>query len=92
MTNPIVLVEVLSDSTEAYDRGEKFAHYRRLPSLREYVIVSQHERLIEVHRRNEAGRWELFEAHAGDTVELASIACTLQVDTLYRNPLERSGQ
>src|SRR5262249_48856232 len=43
ITNPVVLVEVLSDSTEAYDRGKKFAHYRQIPSLREYVMVSQHE-------------------------------------------------
>ena len=44
LTNPVVLVEVLSDSTEGYDREEKFSHYRRIPSLREYLLVSQHER------------------------------------------------
>ena len=43
VVNPVVIVEVLSDSTEAYDRGEKFAHYRRIPSLRDYLLVSQHE-------------------------------------------------
>jgi Uma2 family endonuclease len=85
--NPVVLVEVLSDSSEAYDRGEKFAHYRRIPSLREYVIVSQREPRIEVHRRNEAGRWELYEAGAGETIELASIECRLSVDEIYRDPL-----
>ena len=51
--NPIVLVEVLSESSEAYDRGQKFAHYRRIPSLREYVLVSQHEQRIEVFPSNE---------------------------------------
>ena len=45
--NPMVIVEVLSDSTETYDREEKFSHYRRIPSLREYLLVSQHERRIE---------------------------------------------
>lgn len=85
--NPIVLVEVLSDSTEAYDRGEKFAHYRRIPSLREYVVVSQHEPRIEVHRLNEAGHWELHEATVGESVELTSIGCRLSVDEVYRDPL-----
>ena len=51
VTNPIVLVEVLSESTEGYDRGAKAAHYRRIPSLREYVLVSQAEPRIEVHRQ-----------------------------------------
>jgi Uma2 family endonuclease len=87
VVNPVVLVEVLSDSTEAYDRGERFAHYRRIPSLREYVIVSQREQRIEVHRLNEAGRWELHESAAGESVELASIGCHLSVDDVYRDPL-----
>jgi len=88
ITNPVLLVEVLSDSSEAYDRGEKFAHYRRIPSLREYVMVSQRSTRIEVHRRNEAGRWELFyDAGAGETVELASVGCSLGVDEVYRDPL-----
>ncbi len=86
IVNPVVLVEVLSDSTEGYDRGEKFAHYRRIPSLREVVFVSQYERRIEVHRRNEAGRWELYEALAGQSVELVAIGCRLSVDEVYRDP------
>ena len=87
-TNPKVLVEVLSDSTEAYDRGEKFAHYRRIPSLREYVLVSQHEPHIEVFRKNTAGKWELSEeGRAGDTVPLASIECVLSVDEIFADPL-----
>ena len=53
ITNPILLVEVLSDSTEAYDRGAKWAHYRRIASLRDYVLASQAEPLIEVYRRTE---------------------------------------
>lgn len=53
--NPTLIVEVLSESTEGYDRGAKAAHYRRIPSLREYVLVSQREPLIEVYRRNERG-------------------------------------
>lgn len=86
-TNPVVIVEVLSDSTEAYDRGAKFAHYRRLPSLREYVLVAQDARRVEVYRRNESGRFELFEFVGGQTLELASISVSVGVDELYANPL-----
>lgn len=85
--NPILLVEVLSDSTEAYDRGEKFAHYRRIPSLREYVLLSQRERRIEVHRLNASGHWELHEAVGGESIELTSLGCRLTVDEIYRDPL-----
>jgi len=92
VTNPTLLVEVLSDSTEAYDRGEKFAHYRRLSSLREYVLVSQHKPQIEVFRRNEGGRWELAEeAGAGERVALTSVGCVLVVDEVYADPLAASG-
>ena len=83
ITNPIVLVEVLSDSTEAYDRGAKSAHYRRIPSLREYVLVSQGEPRVEVFRRIEAGRWELLEARPGETIELASLGVRLDVAAIY---------
>lgn len=87
IVNPVVLLEVLSDSTEAYDRGEKFAHYRRIPTLREYVLLSQREPRIEIHRLNDAGHWELHEALAGDRITLTSIGCELEVDEVYRNPL-----
>lgn len=87
ITNPVVLVEVLSEATEAYDRGAKWAHYRRIPSLREYVLVSQVEPLVEVFRRAESGRWELLEARAGDTIELASLGVRLDVNAIHANPL-----
>ena len=89
-TNPILLVEILSDSTESYDRGAKFDHYRRLPSLREYVLVDQHEPHVEVYRRNESGRFELFEARAGETLELTSIGAVVAIDEIYANPLDAS--
>ena len=88
VTNPVLLVEVLSDATEAYDRGEKFAHYRQIPSLREYVLVSQRRPMIEVYRKNGAGQWVLFEVHGGEFFELESLGgVTLGVDYIYRNPL-----
>jgi Uma2 family endonuclease len=85
--NPIVVVEVLSDTTEARDRGEKFAHYRLIPSLREIVFVSQAARRVEVHRKNAAGRWELYEFGPGQRAELASVEAEISVDELYRDPL-----
>jgi Uma2 family endonuclease len=85
--NPLVLVEVLSESSEAYDRGAKAAHYRRIASLAEYVLVSQNEPLIEVHRRNERGHFELIEARAGEHAELASLGVSISVDAVYENPL-----
>ena len=88
VTNPTLIVEVLSDSTEAYDRGAKFAHYRRLPSLREYVLVSQTDRRIEVFRRTEDGRrWELEEAGPSQSITLSSVGCALSVDAVYFDPL-----
>jgi Uma2 family endonuclease len=86
ITNPVVIVEVLSDATEADDRGEKFAHYRRLASLREYVLVSQRARRLEVYRRRD-DRWLLDEAGAGETLRLESIEVVLSVDEIYRDPL-----
>ncbi|XXT24328.1 Uma2 family endonuclease [Sorangium sp. So ce429] len=87
--NPSVLVEVLSDSSEAYDRGQKFAHYRHIPSLREYVLVSQHEPRIEVFHHNEDDSWTLREARAGQGAHLEAIGCTLSVDEVYQDPLAR---
>ena len=87
ITNPVVLVEVLSDTTEAEDRGEKFAHYRRLASLREYVLVSQKAERIEVFRRDAEGRWTLYESGRGAAFELVSLGVSVSVDQLYRDPL-----
>lgn len=55
--------------------------------MREYVLVSQREQRIEVHRLDEAGHWELHEATVGESVELTSIGCRLNVDEIYRDPL-----
>jgi Uma2 family endonuclease len=88
VTNPIVIVEVLSEASEAYDRGAKFAHYRHLESLREYVLVSQETRRIEVYRRNEYRRFELYEFASGQELELVSIDVRFDVDEIYENPLD----
>jgi len=83
VVNPIVLVEVLSPSTEGFDRGAKFAHYRRIPSLREYVLVAQEAKRVEVFRRGEDGIWTIHEAREGETIDLLSIGCKLAVDEVY---------
>src|SRR5205814_5137678 len=79
VANPTVIVEVLSETTEASDRGEKFAHYRHLSSLREYVLVGQKEPRIEVFRREDDGRWSFEEALAGGSLRLASLGVALAV-------------
>ena len=84
-TNPTVLVEVLSPSTEAYDRGEKFAHYRRLPSLQEYVLVAQDRVRVEHYRRNADDSWTLRELGAGHALRLDSIDAALAIDDLYED-------
>jgi len=89
ITNPILVVEVLSPSTEAYDRGEKFEYYWRLPSLQAYVLVSQFTPRLEVYERTATG-WALTEAGAGERVAIPALGVTLDVDAVYANPLEPS--
>lgn len=86
LTNPVTLVEVLSDSTEGYDREETFSHYRRIPSLREYLLVSQRERRMEHFMRNDDGTWTLRDAAPPDIVRLLSIGCELSFEEVYRDP------
>ncbi len=88
LLNPVLLVEVLSPSTEDYDRGRKAEHYRRLESLQEYVLASQEEPLIQRQQRQSGGDWLLSDFRGLDTlVELASIGCVLELAEIYRNVL-----
>ena len=83
LLNPILIVEVLSPSTEAFDRGEKFAHYQELVSLREYILVSQDRMHVEQHRLIEA-QWvrNKFEAPE-DVLKFNSIQCELTLRDIY---------
>lgn len=84
LLNPLLIVEVLSTSTEAYDRGGKFAIYRRLPSLEEYVLVSQDQLLVEVFTRQPDGRWILSETEGLDAeVVFASLGCGVAMREIY---------
>ncbi len=82
LLNPLVLVEVLSASTEAYDRGEKLAHYRRIPSVHEILIVWQSEPRLEHHRRLEGEEW-LVREHLHGRIELPSLGGTISLDDIY---------
>lgn len=84
--NPVALVEVLSDSTEAYDRGQKASHYRRIPTLQVYLLVSQQEPRVELQVRASDGRWSLIEAAAGQRVDIEPLGIALDVDEVYREP------
>jgi Uma2 family endonuclease len=83
LTNPVAVFEVLSDSTEGYDRGRKFENYRSIASLKDYVLVSQHQALVEHFARLADGTWNLRVLRAGDAVRLSGVAVTIPVDDLY---------
>jgi Uma2 family endonuclease len=89
LSNPLVIIEVLSPSTEAYDRGKKFLLYQAIPSLREYVLVSQASRGVEVYRRQPDGPW-LYESWPASPhpLVLQSIDCTLTLDEVYFKVVE----
>ncbi len=84
ITNPIVIFEVLSESTKNYDRGEKFEFYRAIPTLKEYVLVDQHKIHVEQFAINEAGKWVLTEYNdINDELELAAVDLTIPLPTIY---------
>jgi Uma2 family endonuclease len=86
--NPSLLVEVLSDSTERYDRGAKFEHYKKLPSLRQYVLVSHVERRVDVWTRDEDGAWSAEMARDGESAQLSSVGARIDVRELYEAAAE----
>src|SRR5205807_7343185 len=84
VVNPTLLVEVLSDSTEGYDRGKKFEHYRQIPSLQAYLLASQKEPRIEQFIRQADGRWLLNEAAGLEAnLELPSLRISLSLGEIF---------
>lgn len=82
--NPLLIVEVLADATEAYDRGDKFDHYQQIESLEEYVLVSQDEPLIETYHRQADGVWTYTKLdRLDDTLTLRSVNCAIPLQTVY---------
>jgi Uma2 family endonuclease len=85
LINPTFLVEVLSASTEACDRGARSGHYRHLESLAEYLLVSQHRPQVEHYARQEDGRWLLTDAQGLDAaLDLPALGCRLALSEVYR--------
>ena len=84
LLNPILIIEVLSDSTEGYDRGKKFQHYRSIESLQEYILVSSDEARIEKYTRRGDGFWYLSEAVGLEAeIEFSSIECRIALAEVY---------
>jgi Uma2 family endonuclease len=84
LLNPTLIVEVLSESTERYDRGRKFGFYRTIESLAEYVLVAQDEYRVEQYAKQTGGRWLLSDHRSPeDVVELTSVGCALGLRDVY---------
>ncbi len=85
LINPILIVEVLSERTVAFDRGAKFSHYRQIPSLKEYVLISQDEPILDTFYRTEDGTWEINTIQEmSEKVLFKSISCEVAMSDIYR--------
>jgi len=85
LSHAVLVVEVLSDSTAAFDRGDKFADYRKLPSLQEYVIVDIDARRVECFRRNAENHWVLYDFADDGECEFASIGLTMPTSEVFED-------
>ena len=84
LTNPTIIVEILSTSTECYDRGLKFENYRAIETLRDYLLIAQDHYHVEHYARQVSGQWLLTEAtQLEDAIDLQSIECTLRLEDVY---------
>ncbi|MFZ5483096.1 MAG: Uma2 family endonuclease [Pseudomonadota bacterium] len=83
--SPILVAEVLSPSTAAYDRGDKFVLYRGIASLREYVLIDPDRKAVELYRRGDDGLWVLRDIAPDTVLELASVGVSVAWDRLFRN-------
>jgi Uma2 family endonuclease len=83
--DPCLIVEVVSPGTEAYDRGGKFTLYRRLESLKEYVLVGSEAKTVEVFRRNSDGTWAFIPYGSGETIEFASLGIMVPMEAIYED-------
>jgi len=82
---PCVVIEVLSSSTEAYDRGRKFDYYRACPTLQEYMLVDTQQQAIDLYRRQTENLWTFHPLRSGDEVELKSINVHFPIASVYEN-------
>ena len=84
ITYPSLIVEVLSPSTESYDRSGKFRLYRKNPNLQDYLLVSSTSIEMDLYHKNDAGEWLIINYQEGDTVELKSINLSFPIEQVYR--------
>jgi Uma2 family endonuclease len=84
LANPKVVIEVLSDSTEAFDRGDKFKSYRKISSLEEYILINQKDACIEQFYRDETGRWQFGDIITEGVFQMRSLPFILTIDQVYR--------
>lgn len=82
---PLLVIEILSPSTAAFDRGLKFAHYRTLPSLQEYALIESERRAVDLFRRDRSGAWVLYPYQADARVQFASIGLELPLEKVYED-------
>jgi Uma2 family endonuclease len=87
LLNPTMRIEVLSPSTKAYDRGLKASHYRRIPSLQAYLLVTQDRQRLELQTRQPDGHWLIVEAGPGERLSIEPLGVELEVDAVYRDAL-----
>jgi Uma2 family endonuclease len=86
LLNPTLIVEVLNDSTEKYDRGEKFRQYQKIPSLKEYMVVSQHAPRVELLVRESGGTWRLYQAEGMEgKITSPILGVTLELREIFAN-------
>ena len=83
--HPCLIIEVLSTSTEAFDRGDKFTDYQQIESLQEYVLVSQTKQRVDCFQRSSQGLWVLQSYYLGDILQLASINCSILVVDIFED-------
>ena len=86
LTNPVIIIEILSDSTEAFDRGDKFTYYRAIPALKEYILVSQKKYHVEQYIRSDNGKWEYRSYESPDQMlNMESVNCDVLLSEIYLN-------
>ena len=85
LVNPLLIVEVLSDTTEGFDRGDKFKSYRLTPSIKEYILVSQKEQSVELFYKDENDRWQIGDIIVEGVVKLQTSPFEMLIEDIYRN-------
>ncbi len=88
LVNPSLIVEILSDSTAAYDRGEKFTEYKSIESFKEYLLIDQSKKIVTLYTKHNEKFWFQSEYESGETLRLESLECDLRVDEIYQGIIE----